>query len=66
MAFRLAPLIPTGKHSNDPTPLAYGFFSGFPWRVGAHCAPSEELTMARMAALSGAGSLAQAVTTCAS
>jgi hypothetical protein len=68
-AFRLALLVPTGKRNRHPTPLAYGFFSGFPkWRKDRIHFPSSfaELIMARIAALSGAESLAQALTTCAS
>src|SRR5665213_2160622 len=64
LAFRLAALIPTAKQISNPTSLAFTFFAWFPrWRICVHGATSEELTMARIAALSGAGSLAHAVTT---
>ena len=55
---------PHRKAKPTPHHLANDFFSGFPWRIGVHRATSDELTMARIAALSGAGSFAQAVTTC--
>jgi hypothetical protein len=43
-----------------------GSFAWFPWRIRVHGATSEELTMARIAALSGSGSLDQTLTTRAS
>jgi hypothetical protein len=66
LVFRLASLVPTGKHRRDPTSLAYVSLRVSPGgRI--HSSPSvpafAEWTIARIAALSGAESLAQAVTT---
>jgi hypothetical protein len=48
---------PTGKQNRRPSPLAFMFFAGFSWRRRNHGATSKELIIARIAALSGAGSL---------
>jgi len=61
--FPLVILVPTRKWKAGPASLAHSSFALFPWRIVIHCAPSAELTMARIAALSGAGSLDQAPTT---